>query len=444
MARGDATTSAAEGLFPPSRSIRLWWTTDTEDKAVDYRRELLRQSPGSYEARVSRTRIVLDGHSSECQLAIISFHDIRDAQAAMKYWNGRKQWGVKIEAHFLIPKTPAHERTPCSSPNNEGSLRIDLRPQAAMPADSSRTWLREFLSKFGGIRSFDVTQESRDGSLVAFVEFYDNRARLEACEKLNNMLFRDYTIRAELAWDAASVDIVKRIMSRESTAEANSASSSIAVSDSIPALNALAGAPAPAGPSFIVLPASALASLIQYQQQPQQLQYPQLQLEQLHQPQQLYQPHLQLQQPFHHPQLQLQQQQSNVAQPLQLQFHQPQPQLQLQQQLLHPQLHLQQQQPNVAQALQLHASLAGANNSMLLSSMIAQGLAGGGGTGAYLAGNPLPMVPAAPQMQLQIQPLQGMGMASHQLLPLVHGGSANGAGVSVSAAKRLSKSASRK
>ncbi|KAI9187636.1 hypothetical protein H9P43_002027 [Blastocladiella emersonii ATCC 22665] len=179
----NSSQAEAEPEMPPSRSIRLYWPGDARSP-VNYRRELEDQCPNAYQVHVS-SALIRTGQDSdvyERQLAILDFYDIRDAQAALKRWNGRTEWGVRVEGHYMLPDMPAKERTPCKKPGNQGSLRIDLR-------------------------SFDVVQEQGNGSLVVFAEYFSKRERLIALKALERERSGDYTIHVQLAWDQSSVDI---------------------------------------------------------------------------------------------------------------------------------------------------------------------------------------------------------------------------------------------
>ncbi|KAI9187634.1 hypothetical protein H9P43_002025 [Blastocladiella emersonii ATCC 22665] len=144
-----------------------------------------------------------------CQFAIINFHDLRDAQTALVQWHGRRHWGTRVEAHFMLPCEPVRHRTPCLSLNSQGSLRIEVQPKST-PLDLAAfaSWLREQLGEFGELRSFTQVEEaSRHGLLVAFVEFFDGRDRIKACTELSEARFDGFTIDVQFAWDQSSVHV---------------------------------------------------------------------------------------------------------------------------------------------------------------------------------------------------------------------------------------------
>ncbi|KAI9187625.1 hypothetical protein H9P43_002016 [Blastocladiella emersonii ATCC 22665] len=188
--------------IPPSRSIRLVWKLDKRSR-IDYRQELMDQCAGVQRVYLYTAPLA----AGASQLAIINFHDLRDAQSALAQWHGRQHWGVRIEGHHMVPSDPVRHRTPCSAAISQGSLRIELQSKSA-PLDPllSAAWLQQRLAEFGELRSFElVEEESRRGLLVAFVEFFDVRARLQACTKLNQSWSKDAAFYVQLAWDQSSM-----------------------------------------------------------------------------------------------------------------------------------------------------------------------------------------------------------------------------------------------
>ncbi|KAI9187640.1 hypothetical protein H9P43_002031 [Blastocladiella emersonii ATCC 22665] len=198
----DAAVSQTPSVIPVSRSIRLMWLL-TPNSGVDYHYELSDASPSPYRVQLNTARIA----SRMYQVAIIDFHDVRDAKAALDRYHGRTHWGVQVTGHFMLPNERVEYRTPCVQPNSQASLCVMVQPQrSAAPQDPSRErWLRRQLERFGEVRPFDLAQESTDGSLVAYVEYFDARDRGRAFTNLSKKKFDGLSMTIQLAWDQSSV-----------------------------------------------------------------------------------------------------------------------------------------------------------------------------------------------------------------------------------------------
>ncbi|KAI9187639.1 hypothetical protein H9P43_002030 [Blastocladiella emersonii ATCC 22665] len=195
--------------------------------------------------------------SINAQFHSMSPHDdLRDAQAAREYWNGRACWGTRVEAQFLIPTEPVRQRTPYEHRRSEGSLRIELRPSASSPEPPSDSQLRELLAGFGELRSLDRLQEQSGGAFFTFVEYFNHRARLRAYDALLKAQFGDYTLRTDLAWDKSSIKIVRQLLNR-----------SIVVPNHGSFWTSVPPPPLPMTPMGAPYMAHPMAALAQYQQQ---------------------------------------------------------------------------------------------------------------------------------------------------------------------------------
>ncbi|KAI9187638.1 hypothetical protein H9P43_002029 [Blastocladiella emersonii ATCC 22665] len=104
--------------------------------------------------------------------------DLRDAQAALVYWQGRELWGTRVEAHFMIPSEPVQSRTPYRNARGDASLRIELHRRNGPPVENPQE-LDELWTL--------------------------NANRFTASQALHLSQFKDYEVYAEPAWDQSSL-----------------------------------------------------------------------------------------------------------------------------------------------------------------------------------------------------------------------------------------------